>query len=110
MPPPRHFPNQSLSSPFKLYLTSATSAGDSRLPAILYNEDEMSESELMYIVDAWQKGASESLAGFPREIDSLQEFRPLVEALRLQGSRDTVVRLYMRSGKNEVTQQTEWIP
>lgn len=70
----------------------------------------MSESELMYIVDTWQKGGGEPLDGFPREIDSLQEFRPLVEELRRQGVRDTVVRLYMRSGRHEVTQQTERIP
>ena len=64
----------------------------------------------MGIVDVWQKGGDESLYGFPREIDGLQEFRPLVEELRRQGVRDTVVRLYMRSGRHEVTQQTEWIP
>jgi hypothetical protein len=69
----------------------------------------MSESELMYIVDAWQAGGGKSIDGFPREIDSLQEFRPLVEQLRRQGARDTLVRLYTRSGKHEVTQQTEWI-
>jgi hypothetical protein len=77
--------------------------------AILYNEDEMSNSELMYIVDAWQKGGGESLDGFPREIDSLQEFRRLIDELRREGARDTVVRLYMRSSRHEVTQQTEWI-
>jgi len=63
----------------------------------------------MYIVDAWQMGNGESLAGFPHEIDSLQEFRPLVEELRRRGVRDTVVRLYMRGGKHEVAQQTEWV-
>ena len=46
---------------------------------------------------------------FPREVESLQEFRLNVERLRELGHRDALIRLYTRSGKHEVTQTTKWI-
>jgi uncharacterized NAD-dependent epimerase/dehydratase family protein len=69
----------------------------------------MANLELIYVVDAWHRHAGHSLQGFPREIDSLREFRSLIEDLKNAKVRDIVVRLYTRSGKNEVTQITEWL-
>ena len=69
----------------------------------------MTAAELVYVVDVWHRGSGDSLQGFPQEVDSVQEFATIIGKLWQSEIHDLVARLYIRSGRHEITHQTEWI-